>query len=265
MPAPLRFPKYDLGSAIEAARTVRARSADGRSVSPDELAVFLGYKSTANGAYMNRVAALKLYGLLEGRGNELRLTDRALMILEPDLPVNAERARLEAFFDVPLFGAFFERYGGANRELPDDAGMRHALHNFFGIDEGQAPMALARLLESADEAGLFRVAGNRSKMIRPTLGSAAPVDTPPADPPPPPPPPDPSDPPPTGPRSQKVIDGVLDLLPPGRDWDEPSLLHWLRFFEDALRMYYKLPKGPSPASSNGTAVLAPIAAEGGGP
>jgi hypothetical protein len=244
-----RFPKYDLKASIEGAQNVRAKSADGATASQDELAVFLGYTSRNSGAYLTRLSALRQFGLVGGRGAVLHLTERAIAILEPDLPATGDQAKLDAFFDVPLFVQFFDRYGGGNRELPDESGMKHAMTNFFHVPADQASTALRVLLDSADEAGLFRVAGNRTRMIRPTLGAAKAADT---------------DKPtaiaseaarllasasvaaprPTGPRASKIIDGVLDLLP-ADEWDESSLREWLAFFENALRLYYKLPKGPS--------------------
>src|SRR5438876_12156841 len=98
-----RFPRYSLGLSIDAACIVRAKAVDGVSVSQDELAHFLGYKSKANGAYITRLAAMRHFGLMDGRGQALRLTQRAIDILEPDLPVTADAARLDAFFDIDLF------------------------------------------------------------------------------------------------------------------------------------------------------------------
>ncbi len=260
-----QYPRYDLRSVIDAARVIRSKSQDGRSANSDELATFLGYRSKVNGAYLTRVAAMKMFGLLEGRGDDLRLTDRALAILEPDLATTADQAKLDAFFSVPLYSDFFDRYGGANRELPEGPeGMKNALQNFFGVDEKQTAMVLARMLDSADEAGLFRVAGTRSKMIRPTLspsaneevvhGESADDDSPP--------PPPPSRPP--GVLQHKLIDGMLDLLPNERKWTEAKLQQWLALWGNALRLYYELP-APSDDSRDGAqgAARLPIV-EGGG-
>lgn len=38
----------------------------------------------------------------------------------------------------------------------------------------------------------------------------------------------------------RVIDGLLDLLPPV-EWDERGLSEWLAMFESGLRVIYRLP------------------------
>ena len=253
-----RYPRYDLAASIDAARIVRAKSTDGMNVSQDELSQFLGYKSKANGAYITRLAALRHFGLLEGRGQELRLTTRAIDILEPDFPATADAARLGAFFDIELFDQVFQRYGGSNRELPDEPGMKNAMQNSFGVPEEQTGLALRILLDSAEEAGLFRVSGNRSKMIKPTIGNAHATPAAVTD----------KTPTPatsttalaapnvartTGPRASKIVDGALDLLP-ADDWTETGLKQWLEFFENALRLYYQLPK-PTPFAERVDAFL----------
>ena len=242
-----RYPRYDLAASIDAAKIVRHNSPDAWSVSQDELAQWLGYKSKANGAYITRLAAMRHFGLIEGRGQSLRLTQRAVDILEPDLPATADSARLAAFFDIEFFEQVFNRYGGGNRELPDETGMKNALQNFFAVPDDQTNLALRVLLDSADAAGLFRVAGNRTKMIKPTVGNAHATPTA---------VPDKSTTATTatvvvqrstGPRASKIIDGALDLLP-ADDWSEAGLKQWLEFFENALRLFYQLPK-PIPASA----------------
>ena len=136
--------------------------------------------------------------------------------------------------------------------LPDTTGLRNALQVQWGVNPDNAANVLARLMDSADQAGLFSTAGDRTKMIRPTLGRGA--GSPPAD--------SPRqhghdqhdredrdgqarhDPPPQADaRRHKLINGVLDELPElGGTWTEDELQQWLAFFESALRVVYRLPK-----------------------
>jgi hypothetical protein len=234
-----RFPRYDLESSLEVARKTRDKG--GGEASSDELASWLEYKSKNNGAYLSRVAAAKMYGFIDGSATLLRSTQRALDILEPDYPETRQRAKLAAFEAVPLFGAFLGEFEG--KQLPPPQGMRNALVNKFGVKSTLAPLALARLLDSAEQAGLFKTAGGRTKMIRPTLRANHDQDQ-------------------AGgsfdQSGDEVIDsrqeqaerypllirGAMEQLPTKGEWSEAELKDWLQLIELALRVVYRLPGSP---------------------
>ncbi len=46
-------------------------------------------------------------------------------------------------------------------------------------------------------------------------------------------------------RFPKIIDGALDLMPAGPPWDEAEFVEWLSFFEQACRVYYRIPREKS--------------------
>src|SRR6266516_2779207 len=77
------FPVYALADCVVAAKAIYEKG--GGTATTDQLAAYLGYKSANNGAFINRVAASKLFGLIEGPPNRLTLTPLAQKIL---LPVN---------------------------------------------------------------------------------------------------------------------------------------------------------------------------------
>jgi len=234
-----RFVSYDLDSSVEVAEKLWANKNDG-SATADELAALLGYKSKSNGAFLTRLANARAFGLLDGPSAALRVSPLARRILHPVYPADKKRALIEAFELVPLFSAFLSKYHGMT--LPDETGMRNSLHQHFKIDQAKTAMVLARLLESADQAGLFEAAGSRTKLIRPTLPEG-PATPPPAT-------PSNSGSTPVNPpqelvgaRHDKLIDGVLDLLPEkSKGWNETGLSAWLQFFENGLRLYYEIPK-----------------------
>jgi hypothetical protein len=209
----------------------------------DALAHWLGYKSADNGAFIARIVAARLFGLIEGPPKAVRPTPRAQTIIRPDYETSAIRAKLEAFEAVPLYTAFLQAYEG--RPLPPRGGMLNALQNNFGIAEKDVPPVLDRLLESADTAGLFNVTGDRSKMIRPPLAqvSGPEVEAP-------------SD----GRLSEavapsrttlqmsdglksrgKLLDGLWELLPETDSWDEAQFQTWLNALIPNLRARYRLP------------------------
>jgi hypothetical protein len=250
-----KYANYDLDSCIEVARALDGL---GGLASGDELAIRLGYSGKNNGAFLSRLASARLYGLVDGQSDQLRPSALAVSILRPDYKETEAKARLEAFERVPLNEAVLNAYHG--KALPDATGLRNALQVQWHVNSNNAGSVLARLMDSAEQAGLFSTAGDRTRMIRPTLGRGA--GSPSAD----------SHPkheydqhdredrngqarhvPPAqaDARRNKLIDGVLDELPElGGTWSEDELQQWLSFLESALRVVYRLPR-PAEGTTTG--------------
>lgn len=107
-----RYPAMDLRSAIEGVEKIF--NAEGRSIMPPKVAVaHLGYTSL-NGASLKALAALKKYGLLEGRGDNLTVSADAVTILV-DATVDDQserRAALQrALTSDPLFVELADKFG----------------------------------------------------------------------------------------------------------------------------------------------------------
>lgn len=97
------FPQISLAEAIDNIRLVYQR--EGRSKMPRLSAIKpLGY-SSINGRSLGILAALRAYGLLEGRGDDVRVTDDAITILNAPAD-SSERAEalVRAFENPPAFG-----------------------------------------------------------------------------------------------------------------------------------------------------------------
>jgi hypothetical protein len=240
-----RVPQYDLDQSIEVARKITARGA-GATVTNAEIASLLKYSGTANGSFLNRMAAARLFGLIEGTSKAISASDRARRIIHPEYPQTEERARLEAFKAVPLFAGFLDAYKG--RDLPDDANLLNTLVGRFGVKDADAKAVLSRVLASAAQAGLFRV-GGPTRMIEPTLSlptsddapaspaeAAAPAALP-------------TTPDPGARRFPKILDGALDLMPAGPPWDEAEYREWLAFFDQACRVYYRISRAKPESSA----------------
>jgi hypothetical protein len=243
MPPPAyRLVSYDLNGCLAIARILDDLGGVGNA---DQVAHHLGYSGTKNGAFLTKMANARHFGLIEGSSSKLRPSPLALQILRPEYPMTEARARLTAFETVGLFRDFLDHFHG--QVLPDTTGMRNALETLWAIQKDRSAMVLARLLDSAEQAGLFATAGTRTKMIRPTFVDAQ-SGSPPS--------PNGNDTPfkdsvPQPPahiesidaRQNKLIDGALDLLPPtNATWDELELQQWLAFLTSALRVVYKLPE-----------------------
>ena len=160
-----RYPAYELLASVEVAAVIHERG--GGSSSADELAAFLGYSTTNSGAFLARVAAARLFGLIERSGRSYVPTELAARIMSPEYPEEALEARLESFFAVPLYQAIYERYEG--RPLPPEVGLRNTLHTTYQIPTNRTALAYRVLMDSADQAGLFSTRGGaRTHLVRPS-------------------------------------------------------------------------------------------------
>jgi len=164
-----RFPYYTLADSVAAAKAVHDRG--GGLATRDQLAAFLDYSSTNNGAYLNRVAAAKLFGLIISEGSQFRFTPRAAAILMPSYPEDAQRALAEAFLDVPLFKAVYEECKG--QQLPNEFGLKNLLRLKFSVGQSVVDTAVRTLMSSAEDAGFFATRGSRTHLIMPAVAPAA--------------------------------------------------------------------------------------------
>lgn len=177
-PAPVRsnlkFPVYALADSVVAAKAIHEKG--GGSATHDHLAAFLGYKGAKNGAFVNRVASAKLFGLIEGPPSRLVITGRAQKIL---MPINAgdhRQALVDAFMSVPLYAAIYRENQG--KDLPPEFGMKNALRTMFGVVPGRIAEAYRAFMASADTAGFFEVRGSKTQLIMPMVLNLPPTAPP---------------------------------------------------------------------------------------
>jgi hypothetical protein len=162
--------RYDLEAAVAVARVVDNA---GGSITPDLLAVALGYSGTNNGTYLTRVANGKLFGVVGGRGARVELTDRGRRILAGEEPAASE-ARRQAFLAVPLFRAVIESLPTGVLEGGPELAAR--LTDEFGEPEEKAPMVAAKLIDSGAQARVL-VGGRDGKyQVRSESEKFTPVD-----------------------------------------------------------------------------------------
>jgi hypothetical protein len=229
-----RYTRYDLLSSVQVAAKIAEH---GGLVSNTMLAAILGYKSAVNGAYMQRVAAARLFNLIEGQGQEIRITDLGRDIVEPRNDVDAARARLAAFRSVPLYNDFLNNHEG--RPLPSRDAITRQIRNTYGLGDEAARLACARMISSADQAGLFHM--HENMMIPPVFNEAnrpAPVERPAAAP------------AATGASNGKVsgdyplfVHAALSEVPWGNregGWTEDELHEWMEWFERGMRVHLRI-------------------------
>lgn len=169
-------PYYDINQSIAVATAIHEQG--GGSCSREQLATLLKYSGTNNGGFLTRVSAAKMFGLVDESSETLRVSQRGRTILAPVMPVDAERAKVDAFLAVDFFAKFYERFKGTT--LPQEAGLKNLLENTYAIVPGRLVASLRVLMDSADQAGFFKTAGNRSRMVMPLSSNGNPAGAQPA-------------------------------------------------------------------------------------
>jgi len=126
------YPAMTLPEAIEAVRPIFKK--DSRNKMPRlAVAKHLGY-SSLNGRALGRIGALRAYGLLEGSGNELRLSDDAVALINaPPASIDRKSALKRAFTSPALFKEVWEKYEGAR---PSEENLRYWLVQKGFTDRG---------------------------------------------------------------------------------------------------------------------------------
>lgn len=94
---------------LDVAKIYQTQSVIVRARENDELAKLLGYSSSQNGSFWNRLAALRAYRLVEGRPH-MRLTELAKKITTTQDQVEKSVAYFEAVFSIILWRELYNRH-----------------------------------------------------------------------------------------------------------------------------------------------------------
>ncbi|MCZ6892334.1 MAG: hypothetical protein O7F09_07460 [Chloroflexi bacterium] len=120
------YPDIRFSDAVEIAGRIMNKFRG--SVTVKGLAWELGMAENS-GTLFAKVAALRDFGLVEGRG-ELRVSALAQRILHPNSSEEGRRARAEAFHRVDLLQTLYERFEG---EAPDDMSLMVTLEEITRV------------------------------------------------------------------------------------------------------------------------------------
>ncbi len=116
------YPVVDLGAAIQALDTVFKKEKRNK-MSRQVLAQHLGY-SSLNGRSLGMIGALRAYGLIEGAGDELRVSEDAITLL--NAPEDSE-VRREAMFRCAFRPSLFTELQNEFPETPSPENLRFNL------------------------------------------------------------------------------------------------------------------------------------------
>ncbi|MEQ9448307.1 MAG: hypothetical protein RLN70_05275, partial [Rhodospirillaceae bacterium] len=144
-----KYPQIDLRQAIEAMRPVFKR--ENRNVMPtDVLANHLGY-SGVNGSALKKIGAVRAYGLIQGRGNEVRVSDDAIIALSaPSDAREYKEAISRCALHPTLFQDLYEDFEGR----PSEENLKFKLIK-MRFTEDAAGRAAQSFLSTTDFAGIW--------------------------------------------------------------------------------------------------------------
>jgi hypothetical protein len=172
-----RFPAYDLLSSLGVADVIHKQG--GGTATAEHLSSYLDYKGVNNGAYLARVSAARAFGFIQKVGDSFAPTPLARQILAPVYDVDAKKALVDAFLNVPLYKRIYEDFRG--KELPPGLGMKNALRLQYGILGTRVETAYKVLMDSAEQAGFFATrAGAKTHLIIPAFPGSPSQPNPPA-------------------------------------------------------------------------------------
>jgi hypothetical protein len=141
------FPAVPLDEAVDAVEKLWKKE-HGTTVPPDVAAQAIGF-SSLSGASRSKLAALKQYGLIEGRGN-VAVSSLAKGILLPKTPNERQASIREAALAPELFRAVHESYSTAS----DDAIMSYLVRE-LNFSQGGARAFIASYRKTLSFAKLY--------------------------------------------------------------------------------------------------------------
>lgn len=156
----IAFPYSGLGDAEQVAEALHER---GDSASLDQVAAQLN-QTVTSGAFRTKIATARIFGAIEVRRGEVRLTALGRRLVDPE---KVREARVEAFKHVPLFKQIYEEYKG--HQLPSAAGIEAQMEK-LGVSPKQTDRARQALQKSAERAGFFE--SGKDRLVEPALSGA---------------------------------------------------------------------------------------------
>lgn len=148
------FPVLDLG---EAASVLARASQHGWEHTVAEIAGYMGHATTNSGAFRAKLAALRDYGLVSGRGESLEITQVGRKIAIPEAEEERLAALREAFANT-VFGAVYQESVKGSPISIDSIGRRAV--NRLGVAPGSQGQFGEVFARSASAAGLAEPSGD---------------------------------------------------------------------------------------------------------
>jgi hypothetical protein len=148
----IQFPYNDLDDAVAVARAIH--EVGGQSCQWEQLAAYLKAVPTG-GAFRFRLQQARIFGLMAYDKGTVSLCPLGQRILDPS---QEAAAKADAFLNVPLYKAIFDRYKGYT--LPPTAALERDMAS-LGVSSKQTDKARQAFDRSARQAGFYWAGADR--------------------------------------------------------------------------------------------------------
>lgn len=177
--------------------------------STEQLAASMNQRPTS-GTFRTKVATARIFGAVTVARGTVTLTQLGKDIVDPQ---KRDSTRVQAFLQVPLFGALFEAH--KTGLLPANSALEREIID-LGVSEKQADRARQAFQRSAEQAGFFKHGKDRLVQPATELPSNAERRNEPAGP----------------PSSSGALPAALEaawitLLDNGADWTPDEVVEWV--------------------------------------
>jgi hypothetical protein len=164
------FPTMTLSDAVSMIKKIASY---GNTHTNAAVASFLGHSTANSGPYRSKIAALKDYGFLSGKGDELSVTPLALEITHPGLDADVGASLQAAFLKCSLFQIVYTALPKGT-SLQIDALANSAMHN-HGVASQAKDTFASVFVKSGVAAGLVEQVDADHVKLTDGASSAAPV------------------------------------------------------------------------------------------
>jgi len=152
----IQFPYNHFDDAAKIAGGIHDNVGNG-TCAPAQLAAWTSQSPKSSGFRM-QLAAARLFGLIEGEGETLRLAALGKQLHDPN---TSRKAKADAFLNVPLFAALYQSH--KDGVLPPAAALEREIAE-LGVAVKQKDRARQVFERSADQTGFFAFGKNRLVM-----------------------------------------------------------------------------------------------------